>query len=163
MVAQIALRPLGIWTIVALALMAAGCGSGSGPTFKVTPVKGKVTMGGQPLADAQVSLMRQGQPPEGYPGSGGKTDAQGNFEVMTGAQKGVPAGKYTVVVSKIVGADNKPLVDDPNNTTTDKGMLMAEGKVKDLVPPSHNDAGQSQTIVEVTDGKPVPDVTIAIP
>ena len=162
MVAQIELRPLGMLAVVALVLAAAGCGSGSGPTFKVTPVKGKVTMGGQALADAQVSFLRQGQPPEGYLGSGGKTDAQGNFEVMTGVQKGVPAGKYTVVVSKLVGADNKPLVEDPNSTQ-DKGMLMAEGKVKDLVPASHNDAGQSQTIVEVTDGKPVPDVTIAIP
>jgi hypothetical protein len=155
MLAQIERRLLGILTIIALALTAAGCGSGSGPTFKVTPVKGKVTMGGQALADAQVSLVRQGQPPEGYPGSGGKSDAQGNFEVMTGAQKGVPAGKYTVVV-------NKPLIEDPNSTS-DKGMLMAEGKVKDLVPPSHNDAGQSTTVVTVTDGTPVPDITIAIP
>jgi hypothetical protein len=162
MTAQIALRPLGILAVVTLVLTAAGCGGGSGPTFKVTPVKGKVTMGGQPLADAQVSLMLQGQPPAGYPGSGGKTDAQGNFEVMTGAQKGVPAGKYTVVVSKVVGADGKPLVED-SNSTSDKGMMMAEGKVKDLIPAPYNDAGQSQTNVTVTAGTPVPDVTIAIP
>ena len=157
------LRPLGILAAVMIWLTAAGCGS-SVPTtkLKVTPVKGKVTMGEQPFPDATVTLVLQGDPPANYLGSAGTTDAQGSFEIMTGTQKGAPAGKYTVIVSKTVGADGKPLVNDPNSGM-DAQMMAASGEVKELVPETHNDAAQSQTTVTVTDGTPVPDVTITIP
>ena len=157
------LRPLGILTAVMISLTAAGCGS-SVPTtnLKVTPVKGKVTMGEQPLPEATVMLVLQGEPPANYLGSAGTTDAQGSFEIMTGTQKGAPAGKYTVIVSKVVGADGKPFVNDPDSGM-DAQMMEASGDVKELVPETHNDAAQSQTTLTVTDGTPVPDLTIAIP
>ena len=99
MLAYRGIRTIAIFVGVALLVVTAGCGGGtSEPKFKVTEVKGNVTKGGQPLPDAQVSLMPQGQIAPNFPGAGGKTDAQGNFEVMTGSQKGVPAGTYTVVV-----------------------------------------------------------------
>jgi hypothetical protein len=163
MAAQIQLRQLGILAMVALLLTAAGCGgSNRGPTLKVTPVKGKVTLGTDPLADAQVSFTFQGQAPKDYLGSGAKTDAQGNFEIMTGAQKGVPAGTYTVTVSKVVDKNGKPFVNDPASGM-DQAMMEASGDVVQLIPPTFNDPAQSQTKVTVTDGTPVPDVVISIP
>lgn len=159
MLANRLLRLFGILVVAALV----GCGtSETGKTFKVTPVSGKVTMANQPLADAQVTLVYQGTPPKDYPGSGAKTDAQGNFEILTGIQKGVMAGKYLVLVSKMVGADGKPFVDDPNSGM-DQGMMMAEGKVKDLIPPAFSDAGQATQTVTVTDGTPIKDLVITIP
>ena len=81
------LRPLGILAAAMIWLTAAGCGS-SVPTtkLKVTPVKGKVTMGEQPFPEATVTLILQGPPPADYLGSAGTTDAQGSFEIMTGTQ-----------------------------------------------------------------------------
>jgi hypothetical protein len=156
-------RPLGILATVMIWLTAVGCGS-SVPTtnLKVTPVKGSITMGGNPLPEATVSLILEGPPPANYLGSAGMTDAQGKFEIMTGTQKGAPAGTYTVIVSKIVGADGKPLVNDPNSGM-DAQMMVASGEVKESVPPTHSDAAQSQTKVIVTDGTPVPDLNIDIP
>jgi hypothetical protein len=163
MVAHRGTQAIGIVVAIALLVVITGCGGSSETKFKVTAVKGNVTKGGQPYPDAQVSLIFQGQPPKDFPGAGGKTDAQGNYEVMTGTQKGVPAGTYTVVVSKIVGADGKPLVNDPTNTTGDAGMAMAEGKTMDQVPAPFNSVETSTTKVTVTDGKPETIPTIAIP
>jgi hypothetical protein len=158
------LRPFGILAATALLVMAVGCSSSSEPKFKVIEVKGKVTKGGQAFPDAQVSLMPTGQIAPNFPGAGGKTDAEGNFEVMTGTQKGVPAGTYTVVVNKVVGADGKPLSTD-SSTGMDAGMAQAEGKTSDLVPAPFNSLETSTTKVTVTEGKPIApaELTIAIP
>lgn len=163
MVARIDLRTFGILAAAALWLSAVGCGS-SVPTtnLKVTPVKGKVTMGGQPFPDATVMFVLQGAPPADYLGSAATTDAQGNFEIMTGTQKGAPAGKYIVIVSKKVGLDGKLFVNDPASGM-DQQQAEASGAVKEAVPPSHNDASQATTTVTITDGTAVPDVTIDIP
>lgn len=163
MVARIDVRPLAILAAAALWLSAVGCGP-SVPTtnLKVTPVKGTVTLGGQALPEAQVMFVMQGPPPADYLGSAATTDAQGNFEIMTGTQKGAPAGKYTVIVSKKVGADGKPFVNDPDSGM-DAAMMEASGAIKDLVPATHSDAAQSQVTVTVTEGTPTPDVVIDIP
>jgi hypothetical protein len=95
-------------------------------------------------------------------GSGAKTDSQGNFEIMTGAQKGVPAGTYTVTVSKLVDKNGKPFVNDPASGM-DQAMMEASGNLVQLVPPTFNDPEQSQTKVTVADGTPTPDVVISIP
>ena len=156
-------RSSGILLIVTLVAIFQGCGStDTGPKFKVTPVKGKVTMGGQPLADAQVTLIFQGAMPKDCPGSGGKTDAQGAFEILTGVQKGAIAGNYTVIVSKIVGADGKPLSTDASSGM-DAGMAAASGATKDLVPATFSDAGTTTQKVTVTDGKAIEDLNITIP
>jgi len=157
------LRSFAYLAAVALLLTASGCGgSNRGPTLKVTPVKGKVTLGTDPLGEAQVTFTFQGQAPKDYLGSGAKTDSQGNFEIMTGAQKGVPAGTYTVTVSKLVDKNGKPFVNDPASGM-DQAMMEASGNLVQLVPPTFNDPEQSQTKVTVADGTPTPDVVISIP
>ncbi|HEX5272747.1 MAG TPA: hypothetical protein VFW33_19755 [Gemmataceae bacterium] len=85
--------------VLGLALgLALGCGSGQ----KFAPVSGKVTLDGQPLAGATVSL--QPIAPEGSaeagPGSAGKTNEKGEY-TLTGdkGQKGALVGKHRVVIT----------------------------------------------------------------
>src|SRR6188768_4284211 len=137
-----------------------GCGPASKEgKFIVTPVTGKVTLNGQPLADADVMFMLEGTPPADYNGTAAKTDAQGNFEVITGTRKGAPKGKYKVVVSKFVGPDGKPVVPDPT-TGMDLQQLKASGLAKQAVSPEFSNIEQSKIEVTVEDGKSPPPLTI---
>ncbi|MGI8978623.1 MAG: hypothetical protein ACR2FY_05325 [Pirellulaceae bacterium] len=159
MAARIGLRAFGMLMAVALWLGATGCGSSNpGPTLKVTPVKGKVTMGGEPLADVAVTLTIQGQPPKDFLGAGATTDAQGNFEISTGYQKGAPAGTYKVTVSKVVGPDGKPIVNDAAT-----GQMADPNSIIELIPPAFNDPEQSTIELTITEGTAVPDLDIEIP
>jgi hypothetical protein len=136
-----------------------GCG---GPTIKegkftVMPVTGKVTLNNEPLADADVMLMMEGNQPADYFGSAAKTDAQGNFEVITGARKGAPAGKYKVVVSKWVGADGKtPSIADG----MDIEQMKLNGTAKQVVPPAFGDITQTKVELVVEEGKSPPPLNI---
>ena len=93
------------WSICFLwSLFVIGCGA-KGPRPDgfpaLVPVTVTVNQEGQPLADAQVSLV----PSDGAKNwfSGGTTDSGGNVTVTTyGAHSGAPVGKYKVVVSKEV-------------------------------------------------------------
>src|SRR4051812_21790021 len=74
-------------------LAAGGCSGGSGGK-----VKGKVTLAGQPLPDAEVVFFPEGNPRvEAY---AARTDAGGGFAVATAAGVGVSAGRYKVAVRK---------------------------------------------------------------
>lgn len=152
----------GLAIVAGLLLATLGCGGSGrvGANLKVTPVSGKVTLGGEPLADAQVTLAFEGNPPDGFVGAGAKTDAQGNFEVFTGGQKGAPAGTYKVVISKLVGADGKPAVPSEG---MDMQQIIASGAAKELVPGAYSEEVQVQTKVTVKDGTPTPPVNIDIP
>jgi hypothetical protein len=147
---------------IALLAVTGGCGNSVdyGPTFKVTPVKGNVTLAGAALPDAEVILNFQGTPPKGFTTAAGKTDAQGNFEILTGIQKGAPAGQYKVTVSKLVGPDGKPVVPTEG---MDLAQMVANGTARQLIPPEFSDQAQSTTEVTVADGTPTPDVKIAVP
>lgn len=67
------------------------CGCGGGQESSVT---GTVTLDGQPLAGANVSFIPADRGPLAY----ASTDANGNYEVKTGQQTGLPPGKYKVTV-----------------------------------------------------------------
>ena len=76
-----------------------GCGGrDEGP--EVIPVKGQVTVNGEPLKGAGVSFRpdtERGNTAEYMPG--GSTDEQGNYEIAAVAnKKGAPPGWYKVVV-----------------------------------------------------------------
>lgn len=143
-------------------LFLAGCGGSTnyGPTFKVTPVTGKVTMAGEALPDAEVTLVIQGPMPNGFSGAGGKTDAQGHFEVLTGVQKGAPAGRYKVTVSKLVGPGGQLVVATEG---MDLAQMVASGQAIQQIPPEFNDPDQVTTEVTVADGTPTAEIKIDIP
>jgi hypothetical protein len=80
-------------------VFALGCGSS-----KFVPVSGKVTLNGQPLANATVAFQPTGdeQTIETGPGSSGKTNENGEYTltVATG-KKGAVVGKHRVLISTV--------------------------------------------------------------
>jgi hypothetical protein len=80
---------LSIAGFVVVAFLLGGC---SGPNLKTAQVKGRVTVGSQPLPDIQVTFI----PEEGRPAMG-ITDADGNFSLSTlSANDGAVPGKHQV-------------------------------------------------------------------
>lgn len=100
--------------IAAGMLMLCGC---SNEPYAFAPVSGKVTLDGQPLAEAHVSF----QPLEGRdpgPGSYGQTNAQGEYalKVVGTDRAGAVVGKHRVAISLTTSgptAKAKPLADIP--------------------------------------------------
>jgi len=98
-------------TRVAVLLLSAivlGCGSSA----RYAPVSGRVTLGGKPLANAEVSF----QPTEGTnpgPGSLGKTDADGRYTltVIGTNQAGAVVGPHRVSVTAFEGQEPDPAAD----------------------------------------------------
>ncbi|HIK91272.1 MAG TPA: carboxypeptidase regulatory-like domain-containing protein [Planctomycetes bacterium] len=77
-----------------LLLVITGCGA-SGP--EIASVEGKVTMDGQPLANAAVVFV----PENGRP-SGARTNAQGEYELtFTEGRRGATPGKYKVRITTL--------------------------------------------------------------
>jgi len=87
-------RPLAAGCFVVLLIV--GCESG--PKGKVTPVAGRVTLDGKPLAGITVSYMPETSPGQ-IPGSFGMTNADGNYVLKTAdGRDGAVVGKHDVTV-----------------------------------------------------------------
>lgn len=105
-------------TLVSVLLVfIAGClGGESGPPLPETvPVKGVISMDGEPLTNAQILFHPVGTTTG--PGSHGGSDENGNFELKTGSGtsvvEGAAPGEYKVTVSRMVGPDGNPITRDP--------------------------------------------------
>jgi len=146
------------WLVVLCSALMVGC-TEAGPSFKLVPVKGTVTLDGKPLADAQVQFFRQGDAPPGYPGTGAKTNAEGKYEAMTGANKGAIPGTYKITVSKLLMKNGSPVVESEG---MDKEQLVMQGLVVESVPKEFSDPDKSKVTFEVAEGKADGyDITIA--
>jgi hypothetical protein len=118
------MKQISVWhfsTLAALfcALIAGGCGS-SGP--ELGHVSGKVTLNGQPLAEATVEFI----PQSGRP-SVGTTDADGQYVLRyTGDQPGALFGTHTVrITTQVTGFKSE-------------GGEEGRDARKELVPPQYN-------------------------
>jgi hypothetical protein len=129
-------------------LLVAGCSQQPASNRPQTvPVKGTITLKGQPLAKATVSFQPDGK----GSGASGITDDSGGFLLSTFAAKdGAVPGKYKVVVSKF-------------NEVTSGGDMTAPGyapptesssaaKPKNLVPEQYTDPAKSGLTAEVATG-----------
>ena len=117
------------WGLLSAGL--AGCGAG-GETL--TPVAGKVTVGGAPLTAGAVTFhpdADKGNKTQHIPV--GNLDAQGNYTMMSAATPGAPLGWYKVSVSA-----QQPI--DPQNPYAPP---------KHLINPKFSDPGTSGLTVEV--------------
>jgi hypothetical protein len=88
--------------VAAVALVgAAGCGG----SYPLAPVSGRVTMDGQPLANAAVTFQpvptEKGINPG--PGSGGFTDADGRYtlKLVSDGSRGAVIGKHIVRITPV--------------------------------------------------------------
>ena len=92
-----------------LAAGAVGCG---GDPFATAPVNGKVTLNGQPLADARITFQPTGSEKDVGPGSAAMTDAEGKYNLKTvDGRRGATVGPHLVRISTLKFAENKSLED----------------------------------------------------
>jgi hypothetical protein len=133
-------------------LVSVGCGDAKnkGPLFDLAPVAGTVTLDGQPLADADVAFYLEGAAVPGYFGSGGKTDAQGRYELQTGAAKGALPGAFKVTVSRITDAKGGPLV---LSDGMDVQQLKVQGEAKESLPGKYSDMEKTELSTTVDKSK----------
>ncbi len=141
-----------------LTLAVTGCSSSSSgppiPTFsgEGIPISGVVKLDGEPLADANITFIRESTGKEGVMSGSGKTDMSGKYAVRTGGQPGVPPGRYRVVVSKLATKDGSPFVPNPEQGL-DLEQARLNGMVREAVPAKFSDVGRSTLSVEVTSGQ----------
>jgi hypothetical protein len=90
---------LHLWVALPIALVACGCG---GAGYGEVPVSGRVTYDGEPLAHVHLSFQPVAKDESGFgPGSFGRTDAEGKFELRTvyPDAPGALPGEHRVTVS----------------------------------------------------------------
>ena len=122
----------------ALVLAGAGCSGGG-----LAKVKGVVTLDGEPLAGAMVSLVPEdghGQPGQGY------TKGDGSFEVETLNEVGAVPGEYRILVTKRVllpGAEDRLRAASPGKGGREgvmAGLLTNPETSKSVVPEVYTQA-----------------------
>jgi hypothetical protein len=103
-------------TIGLLAAGIAGCGGGT------VPVEGRVTLDGQPLANATVVLSPvRGTGPGPFTG---KTDADGRFKLEDTDNQGGPVpGEYVLMIATVISPPN---ADEMTPPPTQKEVVPAE-------------------------------------
>jgi len=114
-------------------LVVTGC---TGKTEKFSPVGGKVTVDGKPLATGSVTFhpyVAKGNLTPHIPV--GTVDVQGNYKLMTATKEGAPTGWYRVTVAAQEPIDLKNPYAPPRN----------------LISPKFSDASTSGLEVEVVD------------
>jgi hypothetical protein len=98
-------------------LLLAGCG---GEPYKVAPVSGRVTLNGQPLANASVTFspVATGGNLEPGPGSYATTDTDGRYtlKIIGKESRGAVVGKHKVRIA-LVEQERDPSDDRPKRTT----------------------------------------------
>ncbi len=140
-----------ILSLVAICcLFIAGCGDG-GP--KVAPVKGKITFKGAPYTKAMIIF----QPKDGGPQGIGRTDAQGEFAILTGDKLGAIIGTHKVTITTLPDATTTVKTemrsDDPayeaqaNSKESDYAKAAAQ---KEPIPAKYNTS--SDLVFTVRDG-----------
>jgi hypothetical protein len=90
------------WFLLALLPLATGCGDSS-----IVPVSGRITCGGQPLANASVVFSPQSGEKNPGPSSQARTDKDGRFtlQLATGKGSGAVVGKHKVSITAYEGDD----------------------------------------------------------
>ncbi len=131
--------------LVVLLALVAGCG----PELPhVVPVSGTVMYHGEPLAEAEVTFLRQDQPP-----GRGMTDGKGRFHLRTYIDpdydlNGAMPGDYVVRIVKL-----ESLV-RPEDKSLAEVMARHPNGPKQLLPPRYADARATDLKAHVTeDGK----------
>jgi hypothetical protein len=133
-------------------LLSAGCSDGGTAT---TPVSGKVTLKGSPVAGAQVTFMAEGAPRAAI----GTTDSQGRYQLTTfKPNDGAVVGKHTVTIVGPAGTPAEAM--SPTNPSAGyaKAMLGASAPKKTEqvggVPAKYADPKTSELRADVTKGGP---------
>ncbi len=148
-----------------LGFVLAGCSSdkpaGDTPRAKVYKVKGKITMAGNPVADAAVTFSPKGE----QPAATGRTGADGTYTLRTYDEgDGAAAGDYVVLVTKVAAGgaaspkpaaahDAKPDYSKPLPTPGSSGHAAAPAAESSGLPAMYSRPDQTDLKATVkTDG-----------
>lgn len=149
----------------ALLMLVGGVGCSSGAEganrIDVYPVIGRVTMNGNPVANATVTFSPQADQPVAM----GRTDASGNYSLTTyEADDGAAPGDYKVMVTKSAGgskAGGAPSHDpnDPQASSADPQAMHAAARTSSgenlsssLLPQKYASKADTDLTASVTDG-----------
>jgi hypothetical protein len=146
-------------TVILLMISIIGCQSnGEIPADlpKLNLCKITITQEGLPLEGASVMLRLIGGTQQWYPS--GQTDASGNIDFYTnGRYKGVPAGKYKIVVTKFETEPSKlPSAPPEDAPKYGKWLEQSQQEIRanfQLIEQTFTKAETSTLEIEVTDGK----------
>jgi hypothetical protein len=139
------------FVLFGLASFLVGCGSGGRDTPDTVDVSGKVTINGQAVEGVEVNFINEAVDFAGF----GKTDAQGNFRLVSGAAP----GENKIYFSKIEGGGD--IVIDPAAGMDEEQLrAMAQGGQdtrgldipKQVVPPEYSDPTQTKLKFPVPEG-----------
>ncbi|QDV34476.1 hypothetical protein [Tautonia plasticadhaerens] len=150
------------WIALALGLasgLLGGCGvEDSLPSPpELFPVTGKVTVQGEPLAEAVVTFL---QVDEKGTLAVGETQEDGTYILSHVGTPGAAAASYKVAISYLVGEDGTIYGLGPRSgLAKPHGMLSA----KELIPQEWSDLGIAEHVVEVPEGGGVIDLDIDVP
>ena len=111
---------------IALLLSAALSGCGGGSDLVLGEVEGVVTLDGKPLPNAVVTFAPKGGGPAGV----GKTNAEGEYQLMTAGQPGAVPGEHTVSI--ICVPEPAPVEAASSHDQADGGISTAS---EDYEPP----------------------------
>jgi hypothetical protein len=120
-------------------LFAAGCfGDYDSKAPKLQPVTGVVKLDGNPMKNADLMFL----PKTGDLEAGGRSDADGKYELYVRDKKGAVAGSYKVTISKRVRDDGSEFPEDRS----------AMGIGKETLPPKFVDRTRTELTAEVKEG-----------
>jgi hypothetical protein len=130
--------------LLAVPLLAAGCGKGSG----ATPLSGTVKLDGRPLANATVQFIAQNP---GGRDALGCTDAKGVFCLSTlKTGDGAFPGRYKVVVQPVTPADAGVATAPPWAKTRPAAAEVQKPKCPAItIPPRYSEPGQTVLVQDV--------------
>ncbi|QDU40962.1 hypothetical protein Mal4_53250 [Maioricimonas rarisocia] len=133
--------------LVLAVLLLAGCGGSDADAPDLHPVSGTVTHNGQPLANAQVTMIAD----NGGMVAVGQTDDAGAFTVTTKGQPGAVAGQHKVTVVAISGGEAVA----PEEGSEDYAAMMAgeAPKKESPIPDKYADATKSGLTAQVEAGQ----------
>ncbi|WZO96282.1 carboxypeptidase-like regulatory domain-containing protein [Isosphaeraceae bacterium EP7] len=135
----------------------AGCGE-DGPTL--VPVRGTVTLNGQPLADAEIVFVPD---PANTDVTGGrdKSGPDGNYLATYNGRSGLAVGRYKVLVSK--KAEAPPGMVLPDAIKMDRVQQEMMGIRKEILPSKYSSATKSDFAADIKEQGGVFDFDVKAP
>lgn len=120
------------WRFCSVAMCVLICGCGGGDSLGLVGATGAVTIDGNPLVGATVTMRgSKGELSNGF------TDSEGKFKMTTGGRIGVPVGTAKVGITKY--ADSVPVEVNSGALKAEdmqKMQIANKGKSKDSTPKS---------------------------
>jgi hypothetical protein len=126
-------RLAGLLALGAMTLILVGCSSD--PVGRTVPVKGKVTVGGQPLKQGSVTFWpNESKGNKSTMEAGASVNEDGTYQLFTKGKAGAPPGPYKVTVAAQTQVDStKPM------------------QAKSLVPSSYNTRESTPLLIDVVE------------